>query len=124
MEEDAFEARGLETLKREGRSWDETGKMHRRWRATFGASPAVCSILWSRMRMILPAAPNNVEPKHLMWCLLFLKTYVTEHTGAAMVGGVDEDTFRKWRWFFVEAIAFLEFDVVRVQRRIMCCHFK
>ena len=48
------------------------------------------------------------KPTHLLWALLFLKTYSTEPTLASRVGGVDEQTFRKWAWFYLEGITRLK----------------
>lgn len=56
--------------------------------------------------------PKGVQPKHLLWGLLFLTTYDTEENLAQRVGNVDEKTFRKWSRLFVDAISYLECEVV------------
>ena len=48
----------------------------------------------------------------MLWGLMFLKIYASEGVLATLAGGVDEKTFRKWAWRFVDAIADLEDDVV------------
>lgn len=72
----------------------------------------MCSIVWSMIvlhgRTQLPTKPN---PVHFLWALLFLKGYDTTAKNAAMAD-CDEKTFRKWCWFYVEAIADLDVDVV------------
>jgi hypothetical protein len=52
------------------------------------------------------------EPCHLLWALLLLKTYETESVLAGLCGGVNEDTFHKWAWHFIEKISYLEHEVV------------
>jgi len=53
-----------------------------------------------------------MEPKHLFWGLLFLQVYDTEENLAQSVGEVDEKTFQKWSHLFVNAISYLECEVV------------
>ena len=76
----------------------------RRFRALFGASPAVCSVVWSLASRSLPP---KARPIHLLWALLFLKVYATEHANASLAG-VDEKTFRKWAWALLESISNLD----------------
>ena len=90
----------------------------RRFRSIFGTTPYVCSILWDKIREFPEeAVPKNASPRHLLWTLFFLKTYPTEASLASGVGGVDEKTVRKWIWIIIEAISFLETDVVSEQMR-------
>ena len=42
-------------------------------------------------------------PKHMIWGLLFLKQYNPEAISAG-IAGVNEKTFRKWSWFFIEEL--------------------
>ena len=83
----------------------------RRWKATFGATPEICSELWD-MCDPLNNMPNGVMPLHLLWALMFLKLYLPENVNAQMAGGVDEKTFRKWAGLFVELISYQESRVV------------
>eukprot|EP00171_Calliarthron_tuberculosum_P003542 IDg3542t1 len=43
---------------------------YRRFRALFGVSPTVCSLLWSLM---CDRHPPKGQPRHLLWSLMFLK---------------------------------------------------
>lgn len=73
---------------------------YRKFRTFYGVSPKVCSLLWNLIR----DKPSASEPKHLLWCMLFLKNYHKEHINAAIVE-VDEKTFRLWVWRFVELLS-------------------
>ena len=68
----------------------------------FGTSPYICFTLWKRI-----AVPEGSSPKHLLWALMLLKTYAVQELLASLCG-VDEKTFRKWSWVFVNAISVLE----------------
>ena len=83
----------------------------RRWLSAFGALPAVCCILWDKIDPFR-TLPNGVHFKHLLWALYFLQVYDTEENSAKAVGGVDETTYREWSYRFVEAISYLECQVV------------
>lgn len=76
---------------------------NRKFRAFFGVSPNACSVAWK----LIKDKPQSSEPKHLLWCLLFLKAYNKEHVNSALTGA-DEKTFRKWTWTFVELLAGLQ----------------
>jgi hypothetical protein len=82
-------------------------------RAFFGTSFVVCADLWNRLDPVNKISPGS-EPKHLLWSLLFMKVYSSEKVHVRLVGGVDEKTFRKWAWLFVDAIASLKSEVVSV----------
>ena len=51
------------------------------------------------------------KPKHLLWALIFLKTYNAESSLAVAIG-VDEKTLRKWIFIIIYAISDLEDDCV------------
>ena len=82
-----------------------------RFRAMFGTSPEICSLLWDHLDPP-NSMPNEVKAFHLLWGLMFLKLYASEVVHCAIAGGVDEKTFRKWSWLFVSAIADLSPNVV------------
>jgi hypothetical protein len=84
---------------------------YRRFRGNFGTTPAICVILWD---MITPneMIPKGVKCCHLLWALMFLKLYASEHVLCNMAE-CDEKTFRKWAWWFVLALADLEPGYVR-----------
>jgi hypothetical protein len=56
----------------------------------FGTPPHVVAIVWH-----LIDKPEGVEPKHLLWTLLFLKVYASEDVLHNMVG-TSKNTYRKW----------------------------
>ncbi len=56
--------------------------------------------------------PADIDPKHIMWALLFLTVYDTECNSSQRLGNMDEMTYRKWSEFFVIAISYLECKVV------------
>ena len=74
--------------------------IHRRFKGLFGITPHVTSITWN---LVLPCLPSAAKPRHLLWSLLFLFCYATEHVNCAIFR-VDEKTYRKWTWFFVDLI--------------------
>lgn len=88
-----------------------------RWQQHFNAEPDVCLEVWNRLEVEdhWESGPDDrsAEPQHLLWALLFLKTYATESVLAGMCGGVDEDTFSTWAWRFIEKISYLDSEVVR-----------
>lgn len=79
---------------------------YRRFRGNFGTTPENCVILWD---MITPneSMPKGVKCCHLLWALMFLKLYASEHVLCSRAE-CDEKTFRKWVWLFVLALADLE----------------
>ena len=82
-----------------------------RWKSSFGAPPEVCCELWNKIDPY-KTMPAGVDPKHILWALLFLTVYDTEHNSAQRLGNVDEKTYRKWSELFVIAISYLECEVV------------
>lgn len=80
----------------------------RRFKSFFGISPSVCSIIWELLKYEL--VPDS-QPKHLLWCLCFLKQYNTEHLRRSIFKA-DEKTVRKWTWIFVKLLA--ELNVVQL----------
>jgi hypothetical protein len=83
----------------------------RRWMACFRATQAVMADVWTRIDPV-NTMPNGAAPHHLTWMFYFIKLYNQEETNSINVGGVDEKTFRKWTWLFIEATSFLEYPVV------------
>jgi hypothetical protein len=83
-----------------------------RFRALFGVSSDVCSHVWEYIITFQPDnVPKKTKPDHLLWCLLFLKTYDSE-TVLSTVVGVTEKTFRLWVWRLIAAISSLYDHVV------------
>jgi DDE superfamily endonuclease len=100
---DALEKVVADTLRfPENRRWSDK-TLDRKIRAHFGAPASVITDLWNRLE-------GNIEvssqPKHLLWSLVFLKTYSSsEDVLCTIVGHPDPKTFRTWSWYFVEKIA-------------------
>jgi len=66
----------------------------REFRSLFGVSASTCLLLWNKLRQH-NARPPNATPKHLMWALLFLKSYGTEFCNSSRAK-TTRKTFRKW----------------------------
>lgn len=97
-----FEAAGSAIMRREAALSQRTGSRAvflRRFKGFFGAPPVVISTMWGRL-----THPERALPCHLLWALLFLKSYANEHQCAALCA-VDEKTYRKWSWLFVRLMA-------------------
>ena len=95
-----------ETFRVLGQSFQQRAGQDRDFRALFGICPDVVADLWRQAQF-----PSKAEPKHLLWALMFLKTYATEPMLCA-IAGTTRKTFRKWSWPVVTAIASISFDVV------------
>lgn len=83
--------------------------------AHFYAEPEVCAYVWAHLDIEddLGAPDDKIaKPSHLLWCLLLLMTYEMEAVLSGNCKGIDEDTFRKWAWHFIEKVSFLEHEVV------------
>ena len=89
-----------------------TSVNERRWSANYGASPNTCQAIWALITGSSPL-PNGASFYHLLWGLLFLKTYMIEAVVSGMVG-VDEQTYRKWVWIIIPRIAALKPSVVSI----------
>lgn len=79
----------------------------RRFKSFFGVSPNVCAVIW---HLIKSDSSSSNEPKHLLWALLFLKQYGTEHERRTILKK-DEKTIRKWTFLYIKLIG--EMDVVK-----------
>ena len=73
----------------------------RRFHSMFGVSPFICAVVWEALESQIP---DRAHPRHLLCALLFLKLYVTESV-VSTITNMDEETCRKWSWFFVKLIA-------------------
>lgn len=86
----------------------------RRVRAWFGCSLKTVAKIWYLLDNSANKLPEQATQERLLWALVLMKRYDTEEFNAGIVGGVDEGTFRKWSWFFIEEISYLEHDLVCV----------
>lgn len=107
------------TFAEEGKRIINRGKRNAEWfsmrnfKAHFGASPAVCFDLWSMIDPIITMGVGAL-PVHLLWALMLMKVYATEHMLTSQVGASSEKVFRKWAWRFIAAIEEVAFSIVSV----------
>ncbi len=71
----------------------------RKFKAHFGVSSRICEILWNRINR-----PRHILPKHLLWALLFLKSYNTENIMSTILKH-DEKTIRLYVWTVIDLLA-------------------
>ena len=83
---------------------------YRRFRAFFGAMPAVCADMWQMMNPFEEMS-KYARPVHLLWGLMLMKVYATEEVLAG-IAGVSEKTFRKWSWKFIKGMSALSYNLV------------
>jgi hypothetical protein len=81
------------------------------FRQFFGCGAAVFLNLW-RLLVTMDLVPWSGTIEHLLWTLMFLKTYAKQKVLCALAGGVSDETFRKWTWNFIHAIVQLEDSIV------------
>jgi len=77
--------------------------IHRRFVACFGCTIHIAAMLWCILD-VDNLGPDNAKIHHLLWTLMFLKTYETNNI-LASIFDVDEQTYRKWTWLIIGAIA-------------------
>lgn len=77
------------------------------FRAHFGCGPLIFLSLWNLL-VTTDLLPSDGTIDHLLWTLLFMKTYAKQSVLCSMCGGVDPKTFQKWTWEFIAAISQLE----------------
>ena len=83
----------------------------RRFRTAFGCCSRVCSLAWLLVVDGWTNRPKQATKIWFLWALSLLKTYDTEANMASNCG-VDEKTFRKWAWFFIQELSFWIGDIV------------
>jgi hypothetical protein len=71
--------------------------------------------VWNRLEDTID---KSAKPKHLLWSLVFLKTYASsEDVLCRIVGWPDPKTFRKWCWYFIEKISLMKSDTIKLDSR-------
>jgi len=83
----------------------------RDFREFFGCLPTIFLALWNLL-YTLDLLPEGGTIEHLLWTLMFMKIYPKRKQMSALCGGVDKDTWAKWVFIFLDAIAYLEPHVV------------
>jgi hypothetical protein len=86
----------------------------RDFREHFGCGVLVALALWG-MLLTTDLLPDDGTLEHLLWTLLFMKTYNKQKTLCSLCGGIDPKTFKNWVELFIESISYLEPMVVSTQ---------
>ena len=78
----------------------------------------IATVVWEMLKDSAFLQENNpgqqpLNPSHMLWALMFLKKYSRVESLANTVE-VDEKTFRKWAWLYLEALAELDSELVSV----------
>ena len=108
-----FECKAFDMLRR-GKFTNSEAVRATRMRGWFGTSSLTIAKIWILLEEnVGDDWPEPATKERLLWAFLFMKSYDTEINAAARCGGVDEQTFRVWAWWFVEEMANLETTVVR-----------
>lgn len=75
----------------------------RRFKSNFGVCHRACAYVWDAVGA--DKRPPGSELVNLLYALLFLKVYNTEHQFKAITGR-DEKTFRKYAWQWTALLAY------------------
>lgn len=78
----------------------------------FGATAQVIARVWFMISDGYDVMPDGATKDRLLWALCFLKTYGTTGNMASRCQ-CDKDTFRRWAWWFLEELSWLDSYVVR-----------
>jgi len=92
------------------KNWSASSRDLEEFKAHFGSTPLVCSIVWKLLNKYELQPPGGCA-FHMLWALLFMKIYSNQLVLAKMVGA-DPKTFGKWSCLFVNAIHKLQPFVV------------
>lgn len=76
------------------------------FRQSFGICSASAFLLWTLLDVV-NEGPVGGTMEHLLWTLLFLKTY-DRHLNLAGKCGVKKDCYRKWRGLFLQRLATMD----------------
>ncbi len=76
----------------------------RRFLTLFEVTPKGCAII---LRKILPDPPSRAHLKHLLWSLLFLKDYSSEHVNPALTYVIKKE-YRLRVWKFIKLISYMK----------------
>jgi len=114
LDADGMSAVGRDVLSLPQKSKNEEDSI---FKSHFGAGAHIIALLWN---MLLPRIDlNGALPKHLLWSLVFLKVYSTTAVHRGIVGWPDANTYRKWCWYFLEKIASLRDEVIKLEDRFV-----
>jgi len=85
----------------------------RDFREFFGCLPSIFLALWNLLYTV-GYLPEGGTIEHLLWTLMFMKIYPKRKQMSVLCDGADKDTWSKWVFTFLDAIAYLEPHVVSV----------
>jgi len=77
----------------------------------FGCLPSIFLALWNLL-YTMGYLPEGGTIEHLLWMLMFMKMYPIRKQMSVLCGGADKDTWAKWVFIFLDAVACLEPHVV------------
>jgi hypothetical protein len=104
---------GLQIADKKDKTVPRSNAAERRFfTSAYGSSPEVCCHTWEYINHY-KVVPKKAVPYHLLWSMLFMKSYATEAFLSALVG-TTEKTFRKWVWLMIKSISGLYNKVVRI----------
>ena len=78
-----------------------TTRMMQKFVSTFGITPNMCSIVWTKLQD--DEMPATVLPKHLLWTLHFLRCYNSEEVLTNLTKCCRQ-TLTKWIWPMIERL--------------------
>ena len=85
------------------------------FRSFFGAPIRHIVLLWNKI-VSKDSLPKGAEPHHLLWALVFLKNYSTTPVLQRICGWPSRETFQKWSWYFIDWVAKLNNDVIKLDK--------
>ena len=107
MDASSFLKLGLSLFSEAAQSDRSHATQNQHFKALCGVHPTVCVFVWGELKWSI-LVKDACKPKHLLWALIFLKTYTTESSLAVAIG-VDEKTLI---FIIIYAISDLEDDWV------------
>jgi hypothetical protein len=88
----------------------------RTYREHFGATPAVTAAVWEWL-VSEELLPPKVLPRHLLWLFFWWKTNALQAQCCQFLGGIDKNTFIKWR----DMMEFAVSNLPVVRNDFICC---
>jgi hypothetical protein len=76
----------------------------RTFREHFGATPAVTAAVWEWLESE-GLVPTKALPRHLLWLFFWWKSNALQARCCQFLGGIDKNTFIKWRDAMEEAVS-------------------
>ena len=96
---------------------NDKNAINRKFCSWFGANAFICSKIWQHILLLGPLQRGCV-PKHLLWSLMYMKSYSHEHV-ISLIVKADEKTVRKWKWYIIDLVAKISDKVVSLIKYII-----